>query len=78
MDCRPGRRGRLAPGGSGAGFDVDSAAGEEERMTPPAFYINDHFGCIGHFWWVNTIQQPSQAWNPMLFPIWGAARWFRG
>ena len=51
---------------------------ELKPMQRPAFYINDHFGCIGRFWWVNTMQQPSQAWNPMLFPIWGAVRWFRG
>ena len=51
---------------------------ELKPMQSPIFCINDHFGCIGRFWWVNTIQQPSQAWNPMLFPIWGAARWFRG
>jgi len=44
----------------------------------PAFYINDHFGCIGRIWWVNTMQPLNQEWNPLLFPIWGAVRWFRG
>jgi hypothetical protein len=48
------------------------------KTQRPAFYINDHFGCIGRIWWVNTMQPLNQEWNPLLFPLWGAVRWFRG
>jgi hypothetical protein len=47
------------------------------RQTPPAFYINDRGGCIGRFWWVNTIPFPGGEWSIELFPIWGCSQWYR-
>jgi hypothetical protein len=47
------------------------------NKRPPTFYINDRGGCIGRFWWSNTIQRPSPEWADWLFPLWGTSHWFR-
>ena len=46
---------------------------------PPIFFISSDFGCIGRFWWSNTIQRPN-AWicGPWPFPLWGTVHWYNG
>jgi len=46
-------------------------------QDPPTFMINDKSGCIGRFYWMNTIQFPGGEWFPELFPIWGFVQWFK-
>jgi len=44
---------------------------------PPTFQITDKGGCIGRFWWVNTIPYPGGEWFRELFPMWGTSHWYR-
>jgi membrane protein DedA with SNARE-associated domain len=44
---------------------------------PPTFLITDQCGCIGRFWWVNTIPYPGGEWFRELFPFWGTSHWYR-
>jgi hypothetical protein len=56
------------------------SAGEEEggvTTHPPTFQITDKGGCIGRFWWVNTIPYTGGGWWPELFPFWGTSHWYR-
>jgi hypothetical protein len=44
---------------------------------PPTFFVSDTGGCIGRFWWVNTIQRPPE-WVACAypFPLWGTSHWY--
>lgn len=45
---------------------------------PPAFFINDLGGCIGRWWWMNTVQPPTCWLNTSYpFPLWGSNHWYR-
>jgi hypothetical protein len=52
-------------------------AGSVNSTHPPTFQITDKGGCIGRFWWVNTIPYTGQEWWPELFPFWGTSHWYR-
>ncbi len=51
------------------------ATGARISQRPPAFYINDRGGCIGRFWWLNTVQKLEPNWSEILFPLWGSSHW---
>jgi hypothetical protein len=41
---------------------------------PLTFFVSDTGGCIGRFWWVNTVQRPAE-WVACAypFPLWGTS-----
>lgn len=45
---------------------------------PPTFMVSDKAGCIGRFWWINTVQRPPDWFAHWPFPVWGLSRWYRG